>query len=532
MAATTFEAHDPSSGESLGRYSDAGDEAIASACSRAADARQSLRDAALRVRLLRIAATRLREAGDALHVICHKETGLPRARLEGELERTCVQLELFASVVEEGSYVEAIIDTADLGAPVAPRPDLRRMLVPIGPVAVFGASNFPYAFSVAGGDTASALAAGCPVVVKAHPSHPGTSELVAAGLRAAAEELSLPHGVFSMLHGSSSRVGQRLVESEELEAVAFTGSLGGGRALFDAAAARPRPIPVFAEMGSVNPIVVTPAALREREDEIADGLTMSVTNGTGQFCTKPGVVLVPDGDEGSAFVSDVARRLESVASAPMLNARIRDALRASLSDLERDPDVTRVTVGAPGERSDAQAGVPGERSDTQAGYHQEPVAYEVDAPTAARRAELLEERFGPAVLFVRYTDLDAVAGVLAAVGGQLTGTVHAQPEELPDLAGIVTALERTAGRVIFDGFPTGVAATHAMQHGGPYPATTAPEHTSVGTTAIRRFLRPVVWQNAPASVLPEALHDANPLRIWRVVNGQRTRDAVPAAPAR
>jgi NADP-dependent aldehyde dehydrogenase len=507
----TFTAQDPRTGATLGTYSDADDETIAIASSRAAGAVGALADPRARVRLLQGAARMLRTAGPELHELCERETGLPRARLEGELERTCVQLELLADVAADGSHVEAIIDTADPDAAIAPRPDLRRMLVPLGPVAVFGASNFPYAFSVAGGDTASALAAGCPVVVKAHPSHPGTSGQVAAIMIAAVEDAGLPPGTFSLVHGASSHVGAALARAEEIEAVAFTGSLAGGRALFDVASARQRPIPVFAEMGSVNPTLITSGALDARADAVAQGLAASITGGTGQFCTKPGVVLVPADDSGTAFVDDVVARLDAVEPAPLLNARIHDALRATLAELDDDPDVERL-----GDERD-----PGGARGT---YMQTPAAYAVDDAVAARRPDLLEERFGPVVLFVRYGEIESAAAVLDALDGQLTATLHAEADELDHLRGIVARLERKAGRVVFDGFPTGVAVTRAMQHGGPYPATTAPAHTSVGTTAIRRFQRPVTWQNAPAQLLPEELRDDNPLGIWRLVNGQLTRD--------
>jgi NADP-dependent aldehyde dehydrogenase len=460
------------------------------------------------VRLLEAAARLLREHGEQLHQICHRETGLPMARLRSELERACVQLELFAAVVKEGSHVEAMIDTADPDAPVAPRPDVRRMLVPLGPVAVFGASNFPYAFSVAGGDTASALAAGCPVVVKAHPSHPGTSELVAEQLRAASAEVGLPAGTFSMIHGQSSHVGETLVAARQIEAVGFTGSLAGGRALFDAASRRPQPIPVYAEMGSVNPIVITTAALGARATEIADGLAASVTGGTGQFCTKPGVILVNDDEQSAAFIAEVVQRLDAAGPGPLLNARIHSALRNAIGELDHEPAVMRL--------SDAI-------DEECPGYLQAPVAYALAAKAVIERPALIEERFGPVVLFIRCAGPDETLAVLQALEGQLTGTLHAERDELDGLRAVVDLLESRAGRVIFNGFPTGVAVTHAMHHGGPYPATSAPLYTSVGSTAIRRFQRPVAWQNAPAEVLPPALRDENPLGIWRRVNGELTR---------
>jgi NADP-dependent aldehyde dehydrogenase len=310
------------------------------------------------------------------------------------------------------------------------------------------------------------------------------------------------------------------VQADEIEAVGFTGSLAGGRALLDIAAARPRPIPVYAEMGSVNPVVITSAALRERGGAIADGLLTSVIGGTGQFCTKPGVVLVPDDERGAGFVAVVARRLDEVAAGPLLNARIHEAMRSVVGALREDPDLQRVTAS----RGDGN----GDGDGSAGGYLCAPIAYEVSAETVTRRPELLEERFGPFALFVRCPDTERAVAVLDALGGQLTATLHAQPEELESLRPLVARLERKAGRVIFDGFPTGVAVTHAMHHGGPYPATSAPLYTSVGSTAIRRFLRPVAWQNAPAALLPAALRDENPLGIWRVADGRLTRSPLDA----
>jgi NADP-dependent aldehyde dehydrogenase len=313
------------------------------------------------------------------------------------------------------------------------------------------------------------------------------------------------------VHGASSHVGEVLARAEEIEAVAFTGSLAGGRALFDVAASRPRPIPVFAEMGSVNPTLITTAALRARAGAVAEGLTASVTGGTGQFCTKPGVVLVPADETGSAFVDDVVGRLQAVGPAPLLNARIHEALREAVAELDEDADVRRLNDG-------------GDAGANRGAFLHAPVAYAVDGDIAARRPDLLQEHFGPLVLFVRYAGIEEASEVLDALDGQLTATLHAESGELDGLRPIISRLEQKAGRVVFDGFPTGVAVTHAMQHGGPYPATTAPAHTSVGTTAIRRFQRPVTWQNAPAEVLPAALRDDNSLGIWRVVDGRLTRE--------
>jgi NADP-dependent aldehyde dehydrogenase len=334
---------------------------------------------------------------------------------------------------------------------------------------------------------------------------------VAAQLRAAAEEVGLPEGTISLVHGASSHVGEHLVRAPQIEAVGFTGSIAGGRALCDVAATRERPIPVYAEMGSVNPLLVTTAALEARGSAIAEGLSASIAGGTGQFCTKPGVVLVPDDAAGRSFVEDVVSRLAAVGPAPLLNQRIHGALREALARFDHDPDVERLS-----DVVETEGG----------GYLQAPMAFAVRGETMVHRPDLLQERFGPVVVFVRYGGPVGAAAVLDGLEGQLTATVHAEAHEVEDLREVVARMEARAGRLIWDGFPTGVAVTHAMQHGGPYPSSSSPLHTSVGSTAIRRFLRPVVWQNAPAALLPAALRDENPRGIWRLVNGQLTRDAL------
>jgi acyl-CoA reductase-like NAD-dependent aldehyde dehydrogenase len=507
----TFNAVDPATGIPGAAY----DEASAADVAAAVDAAErafhdpALRDRGARATLLRSAAGRLRAASDEIVTVAGSETGLPEARLRSELERTAGQLEAFAAVLDAGDYVEAIIDTPDPDAKPIPRPDVRRMLVPIGPVAVFGASNFPLAFSTAGGDTASALAAGCPVVVKGHPSHPGTGEIVARELHAAVSEAGLPDGTFAHLLAAGIEVGEALVDAPAIAAVGFTGSTAGGRALADRAARRPNPIPVYAEMGSVNPIVVTDAALAARGDAIADGLVASVASFGGQLCTKPGVVFVPEGAAGDEFARAVAERLDAVEPTVLLNERLRDALAAAVERLAQRPEV-RPLGAAPAFAGD--------------GYRHQPAAYEAPAAAVAEGAELLEEHFGPVVVLLRYGGRDELLAAIAQVEGQLTGSIHAQPEEDSELlARLTELLAARAGRVVYDGFPTGVAVTHGMHHGGPYPATSAPAHTSVGMTAIRRFLRPVAWQNAPAAVLPPELRNENPLGIWRRLDGELTR---------
>ena len=510
----TFNSVDPRTGTPVAGYDEASADDVAATVAAAEHAFHdpALRDRDARAALLRGAATRLRAAGDEIVAVAGSETGLPEARLRSELERTAGQLEAFAALLDAGDYVEAIVDTPDPDAKPIPRPDVRRMLVPIGPVAVFGASNFPLAFSTAGGDTASALAAGCPVVVKGHPSHPGTGEVVARELRAAVADAGLPEGTFAHLLAAGVEVGEALVDAPAITAVGFTGSTAGGRAIADRAARRPVPIPVYAEMGSINPIVVTDAALEARAQAIAEALVASVSNFGGQLCTKPGVVFVPDGDTGDAFADTVAAELDRVEPTVLLNERLHDALAAAVKRLAKRDDVTRLGKAA------SYAGE---------GYRYQPAAYEAPASAVAEGSALLEEHFGPVVLLLRYGGRDELLAALGRIEGQLTGTIHAQPDADAELLGLVTELlAARAGRVVYDGFPTGVAVTYGMHHGGPYPATSAPAHTSVGMTAIRRFLRPVVWQNAPAAVLPPELRDENPLGIWRRVDGELTRDPV------
>jgi NADP-dependent aldehyde dehydrogenase len=500
--ALTFNSVDPRTGEPGPSYEEASPADVRAAVEAAAAVHRSgaLRDRAERAALLRGAAARLRAAGDEIVAVCEAETGLPVVpRLRSELERTCGQLEAFAAIVDTGDECEAIIDHPDPDAKPIPRPDVRRMLVPIGPVAVFGASNFPLAFSTAGGDTASALAAGCPVIVKGHPSHPGTGELVARELAAAVADAGLPAGTFAHVPAAGVEVGEALVDAPEIAAVGFTGSFAGGKALFDRAARREAPIPVYAEMGSINPIVITEAALRERADEIAEGLTASVSSFGGQLCTKPGVVFVPTGAEGDAFAADLAARLDAADPQVLLNERLRDALHAAVGRLGQHA------------RRLGQAPAPG-----GPGFRHQPAAYE--APAEQLTPELLEEHFGPVVLLLRHGSREELLAALEQIEGQLTGSVHAQPGE--DVADVVTALGERAGRVVFNGFPTGVAVTFGMHHGGPFPATTSPLHTSVGMTAARRFLRPVAFQDAPEDVLPPELREDNPLGIRRRVDGR------------
>ncbi|MEU1972642.1 aldehyde dehydrogenase (NADP(+)) [Microbacterium sp. NPDC019599] len=444
---------------------------------------------------LRAAADALDAAIDELVEIADRETRLGPVRLRGEVGRTSGQLRLFASVVEEGSYLELTVDDGDASA-TPPRPELRRLLVPVGPVAVFSASNFPFAFSVAGGDTASALAAGCPVVVKAHSGHPELSRRTAEIVAAALEAAGAPAGSLSLVEGRDA--GNALVQHPVVQAAGFTGSLGGGRALFDLANARPDPIPFYGELGSVNPVVVTPAAVAARGGELAKGLAGSFTLGVGQFCTKPGAVFVP---RGAGFEALVAERAGAAVGGPLLTDRITAAFPEGVDRLLGDASVEVVT-GTPS--------APG--ADIA-----QPVVLATDAAAVADRPHaLLEECFGPVTLLVRYDGPEDLRRALEAVPGSLTATLHSEPGD--DVADILEVLQRKAGRVLFAGWPTGVAVTWSQHHGGPWPATTS-LHTSVGATAIRRFLRPVVFQDAPEAFLPEVLRDAALARLPHRRNG-------------
>lgn len=444
--------------------------------------------------------------GDALIARAHVETGLPEARLTGERARTVNQLKLFAAVVREGSWVDARIDTAIPDRQPLPKPDVRRMLIPIGPVVVFGSSNFPLAFSVAGGDTASALATGNPVIVKAHSGHPGTSELVAGAVARAVEACGLPPGVFSMLHGAGAVIGMALVRHPLTTAVGFTGSRAAGRALFDAAAARPQPIPVFAEMSSVNPVFILPEAMRERAAKIAEGLKGSVTMGVGQFCTKPGLVFGLGGEPFDAFQATLSGQLEAVAPATMLHAGISAAYHEGLGH----------ATGVTGVAVLARSAQPADATKTQG----EAVVARTDSVNFRARPELAEEVFGPYALLISATSLGELEQIARNLDGQLTATVHGTPDDLANAAALLRILEQKAGRLIINGFPTGVEVCPAMHHGGPYPATTDVRFTSVGTAALYRFVRPVCYQDFPSELLPDALRGDNPLGIRRMVDGK------------
>ncbi|KAA0255998.1 MAG: aldehyde dehydrogenase (NADP(+)) [Acidobacteria bacterium] len=468
--------------------------------------------AARRARFLRAVAEEILGIGEPLVARAAAETGLPRPRLEGERGRTVGQLRMFADLVEEGSWVDARIDRALPDRAPLPRPDLRRMLVPLGPVAVFGASNFPLAFSVAGGDTASALAAGCPVVVKAHPAHPGTSELASRAILAAAARSGVPAGAFSMVQGPSPSVGLALVTHPEITAVGFTGSFRGGRALFEAAARREEPIPVFAEMGSANPVFVLPGALLERGSAVATGLAASVTLGAGQFCTNPGLTFLVRSEEADRFLSDLSRLLGEAPAGTMCHEGIRSGYEEALSEV----------ASLPGVRLLARSAARGPNPATEA----RPALLATGLSTFRAEPRLAHEVYGPVTLAVLCDSESDLVEAARSLPGHLVSAVHGTPEELAGCRDLVTALSSRAGRVVVNGFPTGVEVSPAMQHGGPWPATTDARFTSVGTAAILRWARPVTYQDAPASLLPEELRDANPSGILRLVDGTPTREAL------
>ncbi|HMN88723.1 MAG TPA: aldehyde dehydrogenase (NADP(+)) [Saprospiraceae bacterium] len=452
---------------------------------------------------LQTIATELEALGDTLVQRAVAESGLPEARILGERGRTCAQLRLFAQWAEEGAWVEAIIDTPQPERQPTPRPDLRRMLVALGPVVVFTASNFPLAFSTAGGDTASALAAGCPVIVKAHESHPGVHALVAGAIQKAAQRTEMPDGVFSSLYGKGFQLGQALVQHPLTSAVAFTGSYRGGRALFDLANQRTTPIPVFAEMGSTNPIFLLPERLRQDYATLALQIAASVNLGAGQFCTSPGLLVALDDAHLPLFVTALKEAFAAQPLLTMLNPGIHAHYLKARHHMLQIQDI-EIEFAASANTATLQA---------------PPAIASTGAPAFLRHPTMHEEVFGPFSLLIKCKHLQEMEQVAAALQGQLSAVLMAQAEELSRYTTLIQLLEEKVGRLVFNGVPTGVEVSHAMQHGGPYPASTDSRFTSVGTAAIRRFVRPVSWQDCPPALLPEALQDDNPLRIRRIVNG-------------
>ena len=502
----TFTAVNPATGETLEAFHESSAADVAAACALAEAAFEAFSEQAPaeRARFLECVAEEIAALGDALILRAVAETALPRARIEGERARTMGQLQFFAAWLREGTWLDVTIDRALPDRVPAPRPDLRRRNVAVGPVAVFGASNFPLAFSVAGGDTASALAAGCPVIVKGHPAHPGTGELVARAIRAAVDRCGLPAGVFSYLPGSTHRLGAALVADPRIQAVGFTGSRAGGLALLRVAAARAQPIPVYAEMSSVNPVFLFPAAARARGAELGGAYVQSLTQGAGQFCTNPGLLIGVDDVGLERFVAAAVEALSQAPAQTMLTAGIAAQFEQGVEALAAHPDVRTL---ARGRTADAPGAGRAALLATQ-------------ATPFCRDARLAAEVFGASSLLVRSASTDGFLPIARQLEGQLTATVLCDAADEPAVAALLPVLARRAGRVIANAWPTGVEVAGAMVHGGPYPATSDGRSTSVGTLAMQRFLRPVCYQNLPESLLPPALAAGNPWGIPRRIDGR------------
>jgi 2,5-dioxopentanoate dehydrogenase len=454
-------------------------------------------------------ASEIEALGDELLQTASAESGLPIDRLTGERARTVNQLRLFGRVVRDGSYLDVRIDPALPDRKPLPRHDLRRMMIPLGPVVMFGASNFPLAFSVAGGDTTAAFAAKNPVVVKAHPAHPGTSELVAGAIQRAVQANGLPAGTFSMVHAADPELSLSLVLHPDTKAVTFTGSERVGRAIFDAAAQRPQPIPVYVEMGSINPVFVLPGALEERRDAIAQGLFQSINLSVGQFCVSPGVVVGAEGDQFEQFTQKLNDQFRNAGPGTMLHPGI---LQGYNKGVEQRSKVAGVDAVKSTQQADA--------AKTEA----LPVLFETDAKVWLDDESLATEIFGPSSLIVKHKTREELLNIASSLPGSLTATIFGSEQDLHDYADLLAILEAKAGRLVLNGYPTGVEVTYAMNHGGPYPATTDPKFTSVGTASIARFLRPVCYQNFPQAILPVELRDVNERRIWRTIDGVLTKD--------
>ena len=507
-SSTPIHAVDPATGAPLDPVYRGGSEAeVERACQLAEAAFGVYRETTLeqRATFLESVAGEIEAIGDELIERAMAETGLPRPRLEGERGRTCGQLRLFANVVRAGEWLDLRLDPALPEREPLPRADLRQRHIPLGPVAVFGASNFPLACSVAGGDTASALAAGCPVIVKAHSAHPGTSELVGRAVQRAVEKSNLPEGVFSLLFGSGREVGQALVADPRIQAVGVTGSRAGGTALMRTAQARPQPIPVYAEMSSINPVFLLPEALKARGAQLAEGFVASLNMGAGQFCTNPGLVIGVRGAELGAFVEAAGGAVKQSAGQTMLTPGIHDAYQQGVKRLSSNGKVREAARGQVGETAHAcQAGL-----------------FVTTAQDFLAEPELQEEVFGATSLVIECADTSEMQRVAAHLEGQLTATLQMDDGDLDAARQLLPILERKAGRILANGWPTGVEVCHAMVHGGPFPATSDSRTTSVGSAAIFRFLRPVCYQALPQGLLPEPLRDGNPWGVTRLVDGKR-----------
>lgn len=438
------------------------------------------------------------------------ESGLPEGRAIGERGRTIGQLRMFAKLVEEGSWVDATIDTGDHNRTPIPKPDLRKILIPLGPVVVFGASNFPLAYSTAGGDTASALAAGCPVIVKSHPMHAGTGELVASAIIKAAQKTGMPNGVFSNLNSKGIKVGTQLVKHPAVKAVGFTGSIRGGRALFDLASQRPEPIPVFAEMGSINPVVILPNAAHNQGETLAKTYAKSITLGTGQFCTNPGLILGLKRNSLDNFIQILASEIATIEPSCMLHPSIVTNYEKNKENALQQKGTTTVS----------------EYTDTLAPNYARQAVVKVDGKTFLENPVLHQEVFGPFSIVVACKDQQELETIISNLEGQLTGTIIGENKEIKKYTTVIEALQNRVGRIIFNGVPTGVEVCPAMLHGGPYPASTDSRFTAVGIHSIKRWVRPFSFQNWPNDALPDELKNENPLNISRLLNGEQTYNPI------
>jgi 2,5-dioxopentanoate dehydrogenase len=505
----TFRAFDPQTGDDV-------EPDFHSATHEELDRAASLADAAripygnlpgkTRAIFLRKIADNIEALGDALIQRASLETALPNPRFVGERARTCGQLRMFADLLDEGSWVDARVDHAIPDRQPVPKPDVRSMLRPLGPVAVFCASNFPLAYSVAGGDTASALAAGCPVIVIAHTAHPGTAELVGSALTEAAQATGMPEGVFSLLFAKDYEIGQALVKHSAIKAVGFTGSRRGGRALMDIAAARPEPIPVYTEMSSVNPTFFLPGAIEKRGENLVTGLHASVTGGAGQFCTKPGLIFLPESGATQDFISRFEAQIAETPSSPLLTGGISKSYADASSKREAVAD-----------------NYFGKSAGDLPGFAVNPSVFETTAIDFLNTPDLNEEIFGPTTLLIKSQSKEDLLEIARSLEGQLTASVHGTEEDLKEYADLIQILETKVGRLIFNGFSTGVEVCPSMVHGGPYPATSDSRSTAVGTRAITRFARLVCFQNFPDAALPDELKENNPLDLWRLVDGEFLR---------
>ena len=505
-----LQSFDATTGEALpGHFIQATQDEVDAAAKAASDACPIYRNlpASRRAEFLDAIADELDALGDDFVSTVCRETALPAGRIQGERGRTSGQMRLFAKVLRRGDFYGARIDRALPDRKPLPRPDLRQFRIAVGPVAVFGASNFPLAFSTAGGDTASALAAGCPVVFKAHSGHMATAEWVADAIMRAAKRTGMPSGVFNMIYGAG--VGEWLVKHPSIQAVGFTGSLKGGNALCKMAAQRPQPIPVFAEMSSINPVIILPQALKVRGETIAHELAGSVTLGCGQFCTNPGLIIGVQSADFTAFLQRFTAHMNDQPAQTMLNVAALASYSRGLQHLHGHPGVEHL-AGSP-----------------QQGKQAQPQLFKADASLLLNGDELLQEEvFGPATIVIEVADQAQLVAALNGLRGQLTATVLGEADELLEYSGLTELLQEKVGRILLNGYPTGVEVTDTMVHGGPYPATSDARGTSVGTLAIDRFLRPVCFQNYPDALLPEALKDANPLGIQRLVDGKHTAGAL------